>query len=198
MPGRFAVALAVVAAALLTGCGDGGDGTTDDQPEETTDAPAALPRGWREYVDSRAGFSIGVPPGWKARARGSGSLITSPDGGASLGITADRTDEALDEPPPQFARDLARSARGVEDLKAGRPRPYSGAHYRAARVDATGRRVKDGIQLRITALVLKRDDLAVYPILILKNEKVRAGLYEPDLRAIVASLRGRPVEVPSG
>ena len=42
-------------------------------------------------------------------------------------------------------------------------------------------------------IVVRRPELAAYPMLVARNAKVKAGELDPIVDVIVASLRGRPV-----
>src|SRR4051794_32287873 len=93
--GRLAATagLAAVSAIAAAGCGDSDKPlppVAPTQPEQT-DRPARLPGGWKRLVNRRAGFSVGIPPGWKGSGAQGATLVRSGDRLMAVSHTADRS-----------------------------------------------------------------------------------------------------------
>jgi hypothetical protein len=190
--------MAAVAALLLGGCSLGGDDSDPPppRPPETTDKPAKLPPGWGTYRNRLAGFTIGIPPLWSVEPSGASSVLTSPDKQVAISVSADRTDEALGVPLERFAAGTAQSLSGFKDLKARPPKPYR-AHYPAEAVRATGVLEKNGVHQRLALVILRRENIAAYPVLAAANTGRRTP-FARQIDPIIRSLRGRPVEAAGG
>jgi hypothetical protein len=190
------VALAATIAALIAGCGGGGDGSPPPRPVEKADAAAKLPAGWRTEVNRQAGFTIGVPPVWKAEvSNGISTQLTSPDKQVAIRVSADRTDEALALALDRNAADTASGLQGFSDLKLiGSPAPYP-HRYEGASVEAKGTLAATGVPELLEVIVLRRDRLTVFPILVERRAGKRS-VFAQQIDPIVHSLRGRPVSVP--
>ncbi len=187
-----AATLLLALAALLPGC----DLSSEDKaaprprPAEKVDKPAELPAGWRTEINRSAGFTVGVPPGWRLRPSGTSTVLTSPDRQVAISVSADRTDEALTVPLDRFAAGTAKSLSGFSKLKVGKPGDYK-AHYPASRVSATGKLKKSGVRQRLGLVILRRPNLAAFPVLAATN--VGGSPFTRQIDQIVRSLRGRPV-----
>lgn len=183
-------------AALIAGCSEDADSGDSSAPRtaETADPPAKLPAGWRTEVNRAAGFTVGVPPAWSARLGGGTSVLSSPDELIAISISADRTDEALEAPLEGFATATARGLGGFEHLKLLSTRRYEGAAYPGVEVRARGTRRETAVPQRIELVILRRDQIASYPVLAAINDR-RSSPFAEQIDRIVGSLRGRPVEV---
>ena len=182
--------LTAAIAALIAGCGSETP-SPPPRPVEKVDPPARLAAGWRTEINRIAGFTVGVPPAWRTKATGTATLLDSPDRQVAVTISADRTDEALDLPLDRFALETASGLTGFKGLVVGRPRPFRD-RYRGVFVLARGSQATKGLPQRLQIVVLRRDRVAVYPILAAS----RVGLRSPfaqQLEPIIRSLRGRPV-----
>src|SRR3954469_25401540 len=102
----FSAAALVLALALsAAACGDSGSSdTTTTTARERSDAKAKLPGDWRRVVNERAGFNVGIPPGWKARGGPGSTIVRSRDKSLAVSITADRTATGRDLKPTTYAR----------------------------------------------------------------------------------------------
>jgi hypothetical protein len=67
-----AACAALAFAPALSGCGERDEPEPAATPVETSDPVPELPRKWSRHVNSRAGFAVGLPPGWSARDRRAG------------------------------------------------------------------------------------------------------------------------------
>ncbi|HVE67811.1 MAG TPA: hypothetical protein VNB64_04445, partial [Solirubrobacteraceae bacterium] len=85
----IAVGLGVACAAGLGACGDESP-SEPPPPEERADRTGSLPAGWTRVVNRRAGFSLGIPPGWTARGARGATLVRSGDRLLAVSIAADR------------------------------------------------------------------------------------------------------------
>jgi hypothetical protein len=193
---RFAhprVVSALVAFAALAAFG--GCGTDEPEPPqapvETVDKLPSLPGGWHEYVNHRAGFAIGRPPGWRAEGKGSATLLRSPDQLVAVSISADRTTEAIDFPLAEYARSAARALPRFKRLNIRAPRSFK-AHYKAQAVSATGK-TKDGLRQRLLFIALRRGQIVTYAVLIARNVEKASSFYNREALRMVRTLRGRPI-----
>jgi hypothetical protein len=186
---------ALVAAAALAGVvGCGGD---DDGPEppqhraETVDKLPKLPAGWHKYVNHRAGFAIGMAPGWRAERDGTSTLLRSPDRLVAISISADRTAEAVEFPLDDYAEQALEALPRFDHLKSGKAHLFK-AHYQAEAVNATGRS-HGGVRQQLTFIAMRRKDLATYAVLVARNAERDTRFYEREALRIVRTLRGRPI-----
>ncbi len=197
------VASALAALALLGGCGDG-DAADPPEPRraEVAQRLPQLPRGWTVHESPAEGFALGVPPGWRhggqclrgAHERTAGTILCSPDRLVTLSVFADRTTEALEVEPEEFALRTLESfgESGLRDLDRGAPRPFAG-HYEGAVVSGLGRSAATGVRQELTVVVLRREGLANFTAAIAANaERQTKPAVELALRSL-RSLRSRPV-----
>jgi hypothetical protein len=180
----------LAALAVLFACGSD-DPEPRERPPETVDKLPKLPNGWHEYVNRRAGFAIGRPPGWRAERKGPATLLRSPDQLVAISISADRTTEAVEFPLAEYARGAVKALPHLERLKVGRTRPFK-SHYRAQAASATGQ-TKDGLRQRLLFVAVRRDQLVTYAVLIARNVEKDSRFYNREGLRLVRTLRGRPV-----
>jgi hypothetical protein len=180
-------ALALAFGAL--GCGEREE--PEPRPVETADPLPELPAKWSRHVNRRAGFAIGLPPRWSARDRRRSSLLRSPDRLAAVTVSADRTEGGLALPLGEFATRVADALRGFRRLRTERPRPFR-ARYDAVAVTGRGD-AKGGVPQRVLVVVERRAGLATYTAVVATNAKRAAGRHRDEIRRMLRSLRGRPV-----
>jgi hypothetical protein len=147
--GRLLGAVALVALVVLAGMliawaastmqSDGGGRTTTDTTRggaaATTETPATtgtagqLPAGWTSFTNRRGNDAVGVPPGWRARARQSNNavVVEEPDGARRV-FTVRSTNPA--NPLPQASRDYrayaARTFRDYQEIRFDEGATYAG------------------------------------------------------------------------
>jgi hypothetical protein len=139
------VALVVLASMLIAWAAstlgsDGGGGaapgtTTRDGATATTRAPATpaaagqLPAGWTSFANRRGNDVVGVPPGWRARARQSfnAAVVQEPDGARRV-FTVRSANPA--NPLPQASRDYRdfaeRTFQGYREIRFDEGAAYAG------------------------------------------------------------------------
>jgi hypothetical protein len=189
-PSLVSALVAFAALAAFAGCG-GDEPEPPQTPVETVDKLPSLPGGWHEYVNHRAGFAIGRPPGWRAERKGSATLLRSPDQLVAVSISADRTTEAIEFPLAEYARSAARALPRFKRLNIRSPRRFK-AHYKAQAVSATGK-TKDGLRQRLLFVAMRRDQLVTYAVLIARNVEKDSGFYSREALRMLRTLRGRPI-----
>jgi hypothetical protein len=192
-PARALLA-ALVAAALIGGCGADSDepAPEEQRPIETADPVPDLPRDWEAHINHAGGFVLGLPPGWKARDRGTITEIRSFDGLVVLTVTADRTSEAVAIDPADAAtRTLASLAAFAEPINPGEPRKFD-HRYEAYEVTGHGRSTRTGFEQDLTVVVLRRDDAVTVTVLIAANADKRAKAARRIADRVVETLRAQP------
>jgi hypothetical protein len=186
--------LAAVASAGGAGCGDG-DGDEPRQvtrPEERADPRGPLPKGWKRVVNRRAGFSLGIPPGWKARRARGATLVRSGDRLLAVSIAADRSPEGRTLAPKTYARRTARSLTGYRRLRIGVPARVRGAPYPGGTVTAQGRFVRTRIRQAIRVVALQRRGQVTYALVFFRTARSPGALYRPAIEGMVRTFRGQP------
>jgi hypothetical protein len=188
---RAAVLLSVAAIVAAAGCGSD---SSDEQPPEPRHAEDAdplpnLPPGWKPYLNRGGGFAVGLTPGWQASRDGSGSLIRSFDRLAAVSISPDRTPDAEDLGLDEFA---TRALRALPDVsRPSGPRPYD-HHYDAVESNYVVTDGDSGVEQRNSLIVIRRDHLVTFTVLIASNADPRARPAEQLARKVVATLRSQP------
>jgi hypothetical protein len=188
----FAALLGAAALVAAAGCGEDDGGEAPERRTETVDHLPELPAEWKRYVNDRAGFAIGLAPGWKAERRGTSTLLRSPDHLVAVSISADRTPEALEARLEPFAAGAAKSLPGFRNLKTRKPRRFE-QRYTGVAVPARGRARESAVRQRLLLIVLRRKGIATYPVLIARNAERSSAFYGRQAVKIVRTLRGRPI-----
>jgi hypothetical protein len=196
---RRGLALLVTITVATAGCGGDGseDETTPPPPRErveTVDKLPKLPDRWKRFENRRGGFVVGLPPGWTTsdRDRGPTSLVRSYDRLVAISISPDRTPEALDLDLEDFATRAADALPGLEGgSRPSPPKPYE-HRYEAVRTTLEGKGAKSGVRQRVSLIVLRRDQLATFTVVIATSADRRARPSERLANRVVATLRSRP------
>jgi hypothetical protein len=178
------------------GCGDTGGGSITLPRVEAPQELPKLPQGWRPHRDDSVGFAIGLPPGWKLRARGGKVLIRSPDHLVAVTLAVDRNGNALELPAARFAtRSLSALPGFRATLRPSAPRPLRGTPLKAVQVTAAGTTKKGKITERATIVVLRRDAIVNYTVAVLENaESPVAAADRAYALKMVRTLRDQPVQ----
>jgi hypothetical protein len=189
--------LAALAALLLGGGACGADPEEADRelppPPETAHAVPDLPAGWEVRVNRAGGFAFGLPPGWRARNRSTSTLVRSLDRLVAVSIVPDRTRDALETPPEDFARRTLAALPGFEgELAPDRERRFQ-HRYRGVRVAARGTAARTGTRQRIQVVVLRRGRQVTLTVVIAANVR-GAEASEEVAERMVRTLRSRPVD----
>jgi hypothetical protein len=197
---RRAAALLFVAAIVVAGCGgsDSGDETTPTPPPpkqrhaEDADPLPELPAGWKPYLNRPGGFAVGLPPGWKASRKGTGSLIRSFDRLVAVSISPDRTPDAQDLDLDEFATRASLALPGVTaDTQPSDPKSYD-HHYDAVESKYEAKDQRSGVKQRDSLIVIRRDHLVTFTVLIAASADPQARPAEELARKVVATLRSQP------
>jgi hypothetical protein len=180
----------------LGACGSGGGGgetTTTSSVVETPQALPKLPPGWRPVVNQSEGFAFGLPPGWQARETQSGtSVLRTVDRRIAVSISADRTDQALNQPLGDYTTGAAKSLGGLSRIKVLGTNPLRD-RYSAVEVRASGLGT-GGIKEQAVLVGLRRDHLATFVVASLRRAGVPNAIYGAQVTRIVKTLRSRPIE----
>ena len=180
--------------------------TTTTQKVEKPESVGGLPTGWTVERNPQQGFSIGAPPGWRVGGDclpggadvPSVTILCSPDKLVTLSVSADRTNEALEVDPSEFAaRTLTGLADSYDGLQPGQVKPFKG-HYDGATVSGAGKAVGTGVRQDVTVVVLRRDGVANFTAVIAANADKPT---EPAVKLAnesVETLRSQPVGAPGG
>ena len=182
---------ALIAGPVGAGCGDEDEFTGSPNPaRERSDPPAKPPAGWRTFKNPRAGFTLSVPPGWPARARGSATLIRSTDRLVAVTVAADRSEAARTLPPRRYALRTFRALPGFRRLRPEEAtRKVERSPYASARVDGAGTLVKRRQRQHITVAAFQRPRRVTYTIVAFSAGGATA--YANELGLMLASLRAR-------
>ncbi len=180
-------------AGAVAACGDGGSGTTaaTTTPPERNDPAARVPHGWSRLVNRRAGFSVAIPPGWRASGARGATLVRSGDRLLAVTITADRSPDGRRLRPSVYAERLVRALPGYRRLTVARPVPVHRAHYPAASVSARGVFRRTHVRQAIRAVVLQRRDQATYALVFFRKATAPGALYAPAEAGMVQTFRAR-------
>jgi hypothetical protein len=178
----------VVAAA---GCGDT---PTHDRRKsrETADAPAPLPRGWHRVADTRAGFTVGLPPGWTSQVGSTSTIARSGAGDVALSVSADGSRDGQKDAPEKYLRRTAAHLGGYRELRLDPVQPVEGLAYPAATVTATGVFAQTGVRQQIQLYALRRPGRVTYSISVFRSAYLAASRDTAQVDGILRSFRARP------
>jgi hypothetical protein len=155
---------------------------TTTVPARAADVPVAdagplprLPSGWRRVRDPRAGFSVGLPPGWSARRSGGTLVLRSRDRTLAIAVGADRSEPGRVAAPATYANEAIESLRGYRGLRATESRPLRTSPYPGAQATATGTYADTGVEQAITLVALQRRGDATYTLLAFRSAQSPSG-----------------------
>jgi hypothetical protein len=182
------LAAALVAGLIGAGCGEKDEFSGSPNPaKEHNDRPAKPPPGWRTFKNSRAGFTLSVPPGWSARARGSATLIRSPERLVAVTVAADRSEAARSVPPRRYALRTFRALPGFRNVTVKASRKIEHSPYSSARIDGAGTLAKRRQRQHITVAAFQRPNRVTYTVVAFSASPAHAG----EVDRMLASLRAR-------
>ncbi len=194
-PRRLAILLPVLACATAAGgCGDDEPAPVSTTPQERADRRGPLPRGWTRVVNRRAGFSLGIPPGWKARGARGATLVRSGDRLLAVSIAADRSADGRDLPADVYVRRTANSLEGYRALRVGRPQPLRGARYPGSTVSARGVFARTSLRQAIRVTALRRRGRVTFTLIFFRTARAPAARYRAATRGMVRTFRAGPAE----
>jgi hypothetical protein len=192
-PARLRAVL-LIAAFATGGCGEEEKlAGSPDPATERSDRPAKPPPGWRTFANRRAGVTVSIPREWVAHARGSASLIRSPDRLVSVTVVADRSKPGREIRPRAYARDAFRALPNFRRLRMGRVRKVPGTRYPSARVDGAGTlaRPRQRQPQRITVAAFRRPGRVTFTVVAFAAEVGGAPAHAASVRLLLRSLRGQ-------
>jgi hypothetical protein len=197
-----AFVLAVVAF-WMVGCDDDAESPAPEpepppapRPVETRHEVPDLPGGWKAQVNQAGGFALGVPPGWKAADRGISTSVRSFDRLVAVSITPDRTAAALEIPLKDFATRALAALPGFErELEPGPDRRFRG-RYRGIEVRGTGTAAESGVRQRVRLVVLRRDAIVTFTIVVASSTRPSARASENLAERMLRTLRSQPIGAP--
>lgn len=174
----------------VAGCGSE-DGERPVVEVERGDRPAELPKGWRRVTAHRAGFTVGMPPGWSASKRAQGTLLRSDDKLVALTLGADRTEVGRGKDPAAYAEETFTSLSGFRDLEIAERGEVEGSPYGTALVEGRGVLEPGGREQLISVAAIQRPGQVTFTAVAFVNARVLPRLHARDLDRILASLRAR-------
>jgi hypothetical protein len=188
------ISSALACAALAAGCGNDSVQTSSapKTPAETRDTPPKLPSGWRRVVNLRAGFSVGIPPGWSARGAAGSTLVRSRDRALALTVTADRSEDGREADPKQYAARLVPQFPRYRNLQVGLAKPVKRTRYPTAGVSASGVYGPTGVRQAILVFAISRPHRVMYTISVFRSASTRASRYDKLLETLVRSFSASP------
>lgn len=197
--GAIAIVAISVAALIGVGASDDDEAAPLAPPPETADPLPPLPAGWTTSENDSIGVAVGVPPGWSNKVATEKTTLRSPGSTVVVSVTADRSGAALEAALNDYA---LRTAADLQDEDGGgvvnigsvdTDPPGVGPGYEVASVTANATRTGEAAERTLQVVVVRRPELAAYPMLIASGPNVDPGELRPIVDEVVASLRGRPV-----
>jgi hypothetical protein len=140
--------------------------------------------------------------GEQKRAKGARAevvVLCSPNLLTTVSVTVDRSTEALDVPVEQFA---TRAFQSLSDeryggsLEGGRPRQFGG-RYEGVSVSGEGKIPGSGFKQKVELIVLRRESLANFTVVIAANASASAA-QQRQAERMVRTLRDEPVKNSAG
>ena len=140
--------------------------------------------------------------GENGRTKGAGDevvVLCSPNLLTTVSVTADRSTEALDVPVKQFA---TRAFQSLSDeryggsLEGGTPRKFGGL-YDGVEVSGKGKIPGSGFKQKVELIVLRRESLANFTVVIAANTSASAA-QQRQAERMVRTLRDEPVKNSAG
>lgn len=181
-------ALAATSALALAGCGDGGRSPTATAGAQARSS-TALPSGWTRLTQRRAGFSIGLPPGWQFARMRRVTAVRAPNRAVSAFIAVDASRDLPDL--ESYAPRLIRALEGFEDLEVGQATPLARAAHPTMIVLGKGTFEATGVPQSIVLAAVRPPDRATYSLLFFRNARPGAPAYRATISRMIRSFRAR-------
>jgi hypothetical protein len=184
---------------IATGCGGGGSSSTTPSttagPKETAQKLPKLPPGWRAHRDTKVGYAIGIPPGWKTASQRRSVLFRSPDHLVAVTLAANRDPSVFETSPEKFAAQALGGLPGFKvPLNPGKVKPFKGTPLQAVQTSATGSQA-GGLKENATLVVLRRDHVVNYTVAVLSNsQQAGASVDRAVALRMIQTLRDQPVK----
>jgi hypothetical protein len=184
---------------IATGCGGGGSSSTTASttagPKETAQKLPTLPPGWRAHRDTKVGYAIGIPPGWKTASQRRSVLFRSPDHLVAVTLAANRDPSVFETSPEKFAAQALGGLPGFKvPLNPGKVKPFKGTPLQAVQTSATGSQA-GGLKENATLVVLRRDHVVNYTVAVLSNsQQAGASVDRAVALRMIQTLRDQPVK----
>lgn len=140
-------------------------------------------------MDVRAGYSLGIPPGWRAQDRGASTLIRAPDHLVAVSIAADRTADALAVPADQFAAQVLAALPYRPRLDPGPAHRFGGTPLDGFSTDAASTQAASGVEQRVTVVVLRHDGYVNYTVVVAANAGRTPAAERAQALAMVRTVR---------
>jgi hypothetical protein len=145
-------------------------------------------------VNARAGFNVGIPPGWTARGGRGTTVVRSGDRAMAVSITADRSPDGRTLSAAAYARHLVRALPGYRDVRIRGTAPARGARYPGASVTATGTFARGRIRQAIRVVALRRPGQVTYSLAFFRTARAPARTYAPAVSEMLRTFRAQPAE----
>jgi hypothetical protein len=183
---------------IATGCGGGSSSTTASTtagPKETAQKLPKLPPGWLSHRDTKVGYAIGIPPGWKSASQRRSVLFRSPDHLVAMTLAANRDPSVFETSPEKFATQALGGLPGFKvPLNPGKVMPFKGTPLKAVQTSATGSQA-GGLKENATLVVLRRDHVVNYTVAVLSNsQQAGASVDRAVALRMIQTLRDQPVK----
>ena len=151
------------------------------------------------------GVAFGLPPEWvqggaclggtKQSEKTAGAIVVcSPNLLTTVSVAADRSRAALALDPQAFAGHTVAALDKAQyggTLHTGPPQPF-GHIYDAAAIDARGHLKGRKFPSNLRVIVLRREDLANFTVVIATNAKRSSGAQSREADQIVKTIRDQP------
>jgi hypothetical protein len=142
-------------------------------------------------VNRRAGFNLGIPPGWKARGGPGSTIVRSRDRALAVSVTADRGPTGRQLKPTTYARRTIRDLPGYRDLKVGEVTRVVDTRYPAAAVKAEGIFERTSLRQAIILFALQKRRIVTFTVIVFRSARVPRDRYAAVTSTLVRTLRAQ-------